>query len=310
MKFIIIIWILPFIFFLALWGSAYRSKLHWFLRFLFILLFTTLIFISPMMYLFPIYLRIAIPIVFLAATILSFLKIRKLPNFSKSDWQEVIIIAITVTILFFLLSYQPKPKDENVTGPSVELSFPLKNGTYVVSASGYIPATLSSHSVHNMGAQKYAVDIIKSRDFSELLKSFFSSGLSSYAIYGDDLYSPCRGIVEKTNGENNGGDLPDLIPPQKDLVNMNGNYLIISCKGVRVFMAHMMKGSIKVKEGQSVTENDIIGKVGNSGNTDGPHLHISAVIQKSDDLKDAEPVKIIFNGRYLGKNDYIESNIN
>lgn len=307
LKSILIIQVLPFIFFFFLWYSKYRSKLHWFLRFLFILIFICLISLSPLAYYFPVFLRLLMLAVFFTSSFFSFLKTRKFPYFSKSDWQEVVIILAISVILFFFLSYRPKNIQEPLSGPSVDLSFPLRNGTYFITASGFSPGGFGHDPIHNTTSQKYAIDIIKARSFSEFLISSFKSGLSSYAIFGDYLYSPCNGIVEKTNGENNGGDLPDLIPPERDRVNMDGNHVLISCKGVRIQMAHMMKGSIRVREGDEVKENDIIGKVGNSGNTDGPHLHISATIQKSNDYKDIEPVKISFDGKYPKKNDYIES---
>lgn len=38
--------------------------------------------------------------------------------------------------------------------------------------------------------------------------------------------------------------------------------------------AHMVAGSIKVKKGQRVTEGTILGRVGSTGDSSGPHLHL------------------------------------
>ena len=44
--------------------------------------------------------------------------------------------------------------------------------------------------------------------------------------------------------------------------------------GVYVFYAHFKPGSIRVKQGDRVKRGQVIGLVGNSGNSRGPHLHL------------------------------------
>lgn len=60
----------------------------------------------------------------------------------------------------------------------------------------------------------------------------------------------------------------------------------------------MIPGSIQVKKGEKVDTNRIIGRVGNSGNTSEPHLHIHAE-------RKGKGVPILFNGRFLIRNDLI-----
>ncbi len=38
-------------------------------------------------------------------------------------------------------------------------------------------------------------------------------------------------------------------------------------------IAHIQKGSLKVKEGDQVKAGDLLGSVGNSGNSSEPHIH-------------------------------------
>lgn len=44
--------------------------------------------------------------------------------------------------------------------------------------------------------------------------------------------------------------------------------------GSRIWYGHLKKGSIVVSKGQNITQGQVLGKVGSSGNSSGPHLHI------------------------------------
>lgn len=53
-----------------------------------------------------------------------------------------------------------------------------------------------------------------------------------------------------------------------------GNHVVLQhSSGECSFYAHMIPGSVMVKEGDKVKQGQVIGRVGNSGNSDGPHLH-------------------------------------
>ncbi|MCR4329516.1 MAG: M23 family metallopeptidase [Candidatus Roizmanbacteria bacterium] len=65
-----------------------------------------------------------------------------------------------------------------------------------------------------------------------------------------------------------------------------GNYVMIQSEtGEIVFLAHMRSGSVKVVVGQRVAVGQIIGEVGNSGNTTAPHLHINLFDQMDNPLQ-------------------------
>ncbi|CAI8924336.1 peptidase M24 [Bacillus pseudomycoides] len=98
-----------------------------------------------------------------------------------------------------------------------------------------------------------------------------SSKLEDYGIYGAEVVAPASGTVISINT-----DEPDLKPGTDDFDSMAGNhiYLRLDETGTYLILAHLKRGSVRVKEGQHVTEGAIIAQVGNSGNSSEPHLHI------------------------------------
>jgi Na+-translocating ferredoxin:NAD+ oxidoreductase RnfC subunit len=95
-------------------------------------------------------------------------------------------------------------------------------------------------------------------------------------------------------------DLPDLTPPEMNAKNPEGNHVSLTCDGkeAMIIMAHLQRGSITVKKGDKVKEGQIIGRVGNSGNTSEPHLHIHAE-------RDGTGIPLRFDGRFLVRNHLV-----
>ena len=55
--------------------------------------------------------------------------------------------------------------------------------------------------------------------------------------------------------------------------------------------AHLQPGSVRVRRGQRVRTGQIIGRLGNSGNTTAPHLHFG-IQERPDPLSKSEPFEI------------------
>ena len=63
---------------------------------------------------------------------------------------------------------------------------------------------------------------------------------------------------------------------------VSGNYAIIKhAKDEYAFYAHIKNGTLKVKKGDKVKQGQILGNVGNSGNSTGPHLHFQLMDKPS-----------------------------
>jgi len=69
-------------------------------------------------------------------------------------------------------------------------------------------------------------------------------------------------------------------------------------------LAHMQPHSTKLKIGDKVLAGDKIGLVGNTGNTEEPHLHIHAFKEtRSGSAVHNQPVIMRFNGEYLSRGE-------
>jgi hypothetical protein len=66
----------------------------------------------------------------------------------------------------------------------------------------------------------------------------------------------------------------DLTPPDCDREHPAGNFVLMECTEAAVFLAHLMQSSVAVNPGQRVLEGERIGRVGNSGLSLEPHLHL------------------------------------
>jgi Peptidase family M23 len=97
--------------------------------------------------------------------------------------------------------------------------------------------------------------------------------LESYVIFGKAVLAVDDGTVVATRN-----DLPEQVPGSLPagirLSEADGNYVVLDIGGSYVLYAHMQPGSVTVKPGDTVTRGEILGRVGNSGNSQAPHLHL------------------------------------
>jgi murein DD-endopeptidase MepM/ murein hydrolase activator NlpD len=88
--------------------------------------------------------------------------------------------------------------------------------------------------------------------------------------YDEPVYAPADGqIVKVVDG------FPCRPIGDGDGANPAGNYVVIDIGNDRqVLLAHLAAGSVAVEEGEYVASGALIGRVGNSGNSEAPHLHL------------------------------------
>lgn len=98
---------------------------------------------------------------------------------------------------------------------------------------------------------------------------------STYHIWGKEALAVADGVVVVVKDgipENVPGTDSRAVP--MTLETLAGNHVVLDIGGGNfAFYAHLQPGSIRVAEGDRIRSGDVIGLVGNSGNSTEPHLH-------------------------------------
>jgi murein DD-endopeptidase MepM/ murein hydrolase activator NlpD len=121
-------------------------------------------------------------------------------------------------------------------------------------------------------AERFAIDFVQVDPLGRLFEGPRDQ-LSSYPYFGDEILSVAAGkVVGVVDGipETPAGALPPAITAER----AGGNHVVVAIgHGRYAFYAHMQPGSVRVKVGQKVKVGQPLGLLGNSGNSDAPHLH-------------------------------------
>jgi hypothetical protein len=123
-------------------------------------------------------------------------------------------------------------------------------------------------------AQRFAIDWMLLDAEGHLVKGD-PADVHSYPCYGVDVLAVADGTVVDTLGNLDDqvpGELPD--PKTINIDNVDGNHIVLDLgRGRYAFYAHLQKDSLHVAVGDHVHRGQVLAKLGNTGNTSGPHLH-------------------------------------
>jgi hypothetical protein len=195
-----------------------------------------------------------------------------------------------------LIFFETVVSMENAEAENI-IEFPLRGEWTAINTPAH---RIPSHGTNRFG-QRYACDFIRiSRKplmylstENVLHHAFGHVSVTKCFGWSQPVYSPCDGIVvARSDG------WPDIMELNsirdsfnllfhthkingRDFRPLAGNYIIIRSERFTALLAHLRNGSVKVREGQHVNAGDLLGEVGNSGNTTGPHLHFQ--LMKGDD---------------------------
>jgi murein DD-endopeptidase MepM/ murein hydrolase activator NlpD len=130
--------------------------------------------------------------------------------------------------------------------------------------------------------QRYAIDWMRLDRHGRIAHGPLNN-VHSYAAYGAPVHAAASGTVVDVVD-----NLPDQVPPTLPdphtltLETADGNHVIMDIgNGVFAGYAHMIPGSIRVHLGERVRRGQVIGLLGNSGNSSAPHLHFQLMTAPS-----------------------------
>ena len=162
--------------------------------------------------------------------------------------------------------------------PVVVIPPPL-TGSDWVAANG--PSNTSLHrralipiNGHAYISQRFAIDWVQLNADGKTYTGDPSDN-KNYRAYGAEIHAVADGVVTQVKD-----GLPQNTPGAKSLAaplsleTIGGNHVIMEIgDGLYAFYAHMQPGSVRVKVGDKVRRGQVLGLLGNTGNSSEPHLH-------------------------------------
>lgn len=184
------------------------------------------------------------------------------PIFNR--WR-VIAVVMLIALLLSPHLFRVYPSSHEGEIPPIEFRVPV-DGPLFVGWGGNTP-DVNYHVAYS--DQRWAYDLLIVKDGM----SYRGEGkvCEDFYCYNVPIVAPAVGTVVFVQNED-----PDM--PIGDLgggTDAGGNQIVLEVAPKHfLYMCHMRKGSVTVKVGEKVKIGQVIGRIGNSGNTSEPHLHI------------------------------------
>jgi murein DD-endopeptidase MepM/ murein hydrolase activator NlpD len=145
-----------------------------------------------------------------------------------------------------------------------------------------------SHGIHSNG-QTFSIDLVY--EPREGARPEFGGGAAfrppgDFPVFGQELYSPADGEVVAVHDRERDHRSRSTWPAIAYMLaegfvrelggarRILGNHVVVDLgDGTYAAFAHLQRGSVAVRPGQTVRRGDVVGRCGNSGNSSEPHLH-------------------------------------
>jgi len=197
------------------------------------------------------------------------------------------IITIVYSLPFLLLgitfwnNYHQAKQFPSVDD-SIILALPFE-GEWVATGAG---ATGLTNHHDRISSQRYSIDFARVGEDGRLFRGDGETSQDSHT-WRAEVISPVTGTIVFAL---------DTLEDDNSMEYLAGNHVIIQVSDtVFVALAHFMQHSLKVEKGDMVFPGDPIALVGNSGNSDFPHLHIHVQTTPEYDLHETRTLPFRFD---------------
>lgn len=238
-------------------------------------------------------------IIGIAVATYKFIKLPHIPIYNYESFieskQKIIWLIIFIVIdIRILLSWRCREKP-------FKLSFPFKNGSFVIIDGGDGKKSFFTNYHYRYwkkdASMRYAADIIKMNKYGFYNTGYMPKDNNKYFIYNEVLYSPVDGKVIDVKNETE-----DSISHSGKYSGGLGNRIVIKKDNYYVVLGHLKKDSIKVSEGQIISKGDYLAKIGSTGYSPRPHLHMQVMYSEDSNYWQGKGVPIMFNNKIPHRN--------
>ena len=224
------------------------------------------------------------------------------------------------------VDYLAAPFDISADGPRV-IGPPVKGPRWVAVNGCCLPGFAHRTSMATLNgllvnSQRFAIDWKQLNEAGHFFEGDPSLN-ESYVDYGADIIAVADGTITSTLDDlepNTPGVLPSNDPvlgPLLTTETVDGNNIVQDIGGGDfAFYAHLLKGSLLVKPGDTVKKGQVIAKLGNTGNSDASHMHFHLMNGPSVLGSDGVPYELdtfdyvgqVPVEQFMAMGDYMEGN--